>query len=118
MISLLHEHGDNMNIQSESGVIPIMVASMQGQIPCISLLKSYGGNIKARDNSFGWDALHWAIYNNHYQTVIYLVDELNAEIGNKDFERRDAIDLAKHLDHRLIFLYLTNFVSNKASWRL
>ena len=53
MIEIIHEHGDDPNKGSASGITPLMLASSRGHIQCIYLLINYGGNLNLRDLSFG-----------------------------------------------------------------
>lgn len=118
MIDLIVKHGDDVNVKSAAGVAPLHLASANGHVYCIDLLVSKGADIRVKDRQFGWDALHWAVYSNQYQVVVFLVEHLKAVIGEKDFEQRDAAELAKHLGSQSIFVYLISVIRNTASWRL
>jgi ankyrin repeat protein len=118
MIQMLEEHGDDPNKTTGSGLTPLMLASSKGNIPVILLLVKNGADLDSKDFQLGWTALHWAVYNNQYEAVIYLVQHLKTSAKSKDFQNRDSLKLSKDLGHKLIYTYLLNYINNAASWNI
>ena len=72
LITLLLEHGADLEAASQAGYTPLHLAAEQGQVEAIKLLVDGGANVGAVT---GRDAtpLHWAAYHGHAKAFLVLL---------------------------------------------
>ena len=72
-LRLLLQLGADVNHTDINGRTPMMLAASMGRLPSIKLLMN---NYAAHDNfdNFGWSALMFAVYYNHFDVVTFMLD--------------------------------------------
>jgi ankyrin repeat protein len=71
---LLVENGANVNIQTESGKTPLMLAAFAGKINIIKVLRSYKASYGIRDQ-IGLSTLHYAVDGGNLTAIRYILND-------------------------------------------
>jgi hypothetical protein len=118
MLEEVKRHLDDLDLPSKEGLTASMLAASRGRLTILHYLWKNGCKLDKKDFICGWTCLHHAVYNNQYETVVWLVKESKVLIGIQDFRGLDALDLAKMKNFSMISKFLKNFIVNAASWAL
>ncbi|MCJ7764340.1 MAG: ankyrin repeat domain-containing protein [Thiovulaceae bacterium] len=72
-IRLLMQLGADVNYRDLNGRTPLMLAASMGRLPAVEILMSNYASATVIDN-FGWSALMFGVYYNHFHVVAYMLD--------------------------------------------
>lgn len=101
-----------VDIASESGMTPLLLAAQKGNPDSCRLLLGSGANIDAQDHTFGWTALHFATSESHESTMACLI-EGGANPRAKDTGGRSAVYCAKHPSIKVLLARLSAEFENR-----
>lgn len=99
IVRLLIREGASLFMCDFTCMTPLMMAASTGEV---SLLKAIAGEYIASvddQDEHGWTALHWAVYANSRNAILYLLDVLVADRDIKCNERKKPYHLAVFLKH-------------------
>jgi ankyrin repeat protein len=83
ILSLLLEHGADLEGRASFNMTPLHVASGYGKLEAAQWLLNYGANINARDSD-DWTPLRWALSEKSNIQVVRLLLERGADINVPD----------------------------------
>ncbi len=84
----------NMHVTDDNGMTALHLASDNGHLETVMLLKEQGSDIHATNNN-GMTALHLASWKNHSEVVIYLIKQ-GSDVNAKDNNGMTALHLASN----------------------
>jgi ankyrin repeat protein len=64
--------------------VPLYSMAEKGDVKSVKILMASGANIAAKDDKYGWTALHWAAMNGHKDVVTLLLDRDPNMVAAKD----------------------------------
>ena len=103
MLSLLVEHGADLEGRNLADMTPLHFASSYGNVEAARCLLDHGANINAQDRD-GWTPLYWAVENNKIQSVRFLL-ERGAIVNVPDYSGVTPSQLAvEHAEQEVVEL--------------
>ena len=104
-IRLLLQLGADVNHLDINGRTPLMLAASMGRLSAVKILISNYASTDIFDN-FGWSALMFGVYYNHFDTVIFMLDN-GADPNLISQQGITALKIAQeHKRHKMIDLLL------------
>ena len=104
VVSLLLQSGAEVNVEDESKLTPLHLASLGGQLEVVELLLSLDEDARAYVNAKDVDGLtplHMAAYNGYLQVVELLIRS-GAILNSKDNDGNTPLDVALANHHAKI----------------
>ena len=99
VISILIQHGADINSRGEHGRTPLHAASFYGHVACIDELVRLGADVEARDSEREATPLMLAAFHNHAASVDALINKHGASINAVENYGVTALHLAACSGH-------------------
>ena len=109
VISVLIQHGAEVNERGEFGRTALHDACDKGHVACIHELMRFGSDVEARDNNKKATPLQLAAYFNHPACVKVLIDEYKASINAKNKYDETALHRASFKGNLEVVKLLTSY---------
>ena len=104
-IRLLIQLGADVNHLDLNGRTPLMLAASMGRLPAVEILMSNYASTAIIDN-FGWSALMFGVYYNHFDVVTFMLDN-GVDPNLRSDQGLTALKIAQeHKRHKMIDLLL------------
>ncbi|WP_168464185.1 ankyrin repeat domain-containing protein [Wolbachia endosymbiont of Ctenocephalides felis wCfeT] len=85
----------------------LLKAAKEGIIGKVKKLIRKGAGVNARDNKYGWTALHWAAFNGHTEVVVFLLGK-GADVHIQNYHKETPLHLAAQMGHKDVVESLIN----------